>query len=153
MHALFDAILTLDEFAPDKQNDAPVNTARYEQEAIPTANEVITAEEEEDYEYGAEQEIRANASRFDSEQAQAPQHRQQQPQQPPQQQPRLRHRNVQQRDTQVLAIMQRIRSKLEGKDFGMPHKLSVSEQVGTKVTRGPHASSSDTECFKGGKDD
>lgn len=36
---------------------------------------------------------------------------------------------TQRRDAQVLGIMRRVRSKLEGRDFGVQHKMSVHEQV------------------------
>ncbi|KAI8144500.1 hypothetical protein BJV82DRAFT_537101 [Fennellomyces sp. T-0311] len=43
------------------------------------------------------------------------------------------HGVQQQRDMQVLNIMRRIQSKLEGRDFGSQHKLSVAEQVSKAV--------------------
>lgn len=40
---------------------------------------------------------------------------------------------TQRRDAQVLGIMRRVRSKLEGRDFGVQHKMSVHEQVRNRV--------------------
>ncbi|KAI7882592.1 hypothetical protein K492DRAFT_235954 [Lichtheimia hyalospora FSU 10163] len=40
---------------------------------------------------------------------------------------------TQRRDAQVLGIMRRVRSKLEGRDFGVQHKMSVHEQIAKTI--------------------
>jgi phosphatidylinositol kinase/protein kinase (PI-3 family) len=46
--------------------------------------------------------------------------------------------------THVAKIMKRIRSKLEGVDFGVQHRMSVSEQVSKTIEQ---ATSADNLCL------
>ncbi|KAI9017989.1 hypothetical protein CLU79DRAFT_837480 [Phycomyces nitens] len=51
---------------------------------------------------------------------------------------------TQRRNVHVLGIMRRIRAKLDGKDFGVQHKMSVSEQVARTIDQ---ATSIDNLCL------
>ncbi|KAI9321568.1 hypothetical protein BX666DRAFT_2023684 [Dichotomocladium elegans] len=104
IQSLFVALHTLEDYGLDRQGD--------DQKQV--TNTEIPEEEGSQIEMG-----------LLSERGEKPNQRQSESDQGPVQ----TNQTAQRQDAQVLSIMRRIRSKLEGKDFGVHQKMSISEQV------------------------
>ncbi|KAI9495515.1 hypothetical protein BDB00DRAFT_927415 [Zychaea mexicana] len=125
---LFASLHALEEFGADRQDES-----REQHPSAPTTTAVtldVSAEVESSHEQSSQLQILDDRFREPATTtAQTKLNVSSSSQQDNQGQQGILQQQQQRRDTQVLNIMRRIRSKLEGKDFGAQHKLSVSEQV------------------------